>query len=173
MSIDIATWIKNFDESYSQAALVFLALITVTYALFEYRLRWRPIVRPMISLQENDQQTNFFLQLINLGTLPCSAIIEECVLTIGDEKYPTLFDRDMVLFPGEPDKIIPIGSINNIGKQKIIGHEYISNRVEIYLKIGSRKIGKSKKNSYKTVAKYQIDITQTPAALRIVEELFT
>lgn len=91
-------------------------------------------------------------------------------MKIGDEKYPTDFGiTDVVLAPNEEQKIAPIGHINDIGRDKILGHEYKSNRVEITAIVISKSIG-DKDFKYESRFDYQVDISGEKPIFSIIQE---
>jgi hypothetical protein len=112
---------------------------------------------PEIVFEESDGIWFFHVVLVNKGNLPGVAQITEAILRIGDEYYPTIFNQDFVLTPNERQKLAPIGHINQVGRNKIIGHEYKINRVEICLKIKSKPIG-ARRFKYLTEVVYHVDV---------------
>ena len=107
--------------------------------------------------------------LVNKGTYPGIAKIDEATLQIGDERHPTLFKSEISLAPNDKQKISPIGHINKIGIKKIIGHEYISNKVVIYIQVSSKFPG-DKNFQYKTSAKYLVDVAGEKPVFSLISE---
>lgn len=156
-------------NSISNVALVILGVISLWYVRKEFFLKRRPFVSVEILNEILDDVWYFFVVLVNKGTYPGIAKIDKAILQVGDEKYPTLFKTEMSLAPNEKQKIAPIGNINKIGIKKIIGHEYVSNKVIIDILVSSKFPG-DKGFRYKTSAKYLVDVTGEKPIFSLISE---
>lgn len=161
--------LKVINNDYSQLLLLVVAVLTFFFVYKEYVLKRRPFVLPEIVHEEVDGNWFFHVVLVNKGNLPGIAKITNATLTIGDEVYPTVFQQEMVLMPSERQKLAPIGYINKTGREKITGHEYKSNRIEIHLDIESKAIG-TKNFRYKTSITYSVDVKGKSPIIRFESE---
>lgn len=161
-------------NDYSNLGLLILAFWSLLYVKKEYFLKRRPFVdiEVLPTLQENDGSWHFMVKLINKGAFPGLAKISEAKLVIGDETYPTVFNTSVVLAPNEDRKIMSIGHINKKGIEKIIGHEYRSNRVSITVKCISKAIG-DKDFLYESHYEYDVDVVNDKPVLQVVSESLT
>ena len=162
-------FLKELNNNYSNLFLIVMAIIASIIAYREYILRRRPYVLPEITFEIKDDKWFFNILLINKGEYPCVAKIVQAVLKIGDEEYPTPFNEEVVLSPGEKQKIAPMGHINENGRRKIIGHEYRINRVEIILDIASKSL-RQKKLKYHTNIEYEVDVIFDKPVFKLIKE---
>lgn len=91
---------------------------------------------------------------------------------IGDEEYVSLVKNKIFVSPGESKKTAQIGSIYNIGIEKIRNHEYRSNRVEFEIEVLSGEIG-SKKLKYQTRVLYEVNVCDEKPLITLIEESYT
>lgn len=166
--MDIAT-ILNFLNKYSNLLLVVVGIVSLVYVRKEYFLKRRPFITIHLANEIKDNSWFFYLVLVNKGTYTSIARIKKVLLKIGDEKYPTDFDIDIVLAPNEEQKIAPIGYINDIGRNKVLGHEYKINRVEITAVVVSKSIG-DKNFKYESYFNYHVDISGEKPIFNIMKE---
>ncbi len=159
--IDIAStalnFIKTVNSDYAQVILIGVAVATLIYVAREYGLKRRPFMVPELNIRKKDGDWYFDVVIVNKGSLPGLAKTATAKLIIGDEEYPTIFNQELLLTPDDRQTLASLGHINLIGRNKIIGHEYKINRVEIILLIESRSIG-DKKYKYITKIEYYIDV---------------
>ena len=93
-------------------------------------------------------------------------------MTIGDEKYPTIVDKEVVIFPGENEEmLIPVGNINEIGRKKIREAKYTKNIVELLVEVSSRKL-KQKEYRYKTILRLQVLVEEEKPGFILLEKTF-
>lgn len=164
-------FLQNINNNYANVLLLGVAVISAFVAYNEYVSKRRPYVVPEIVIGQVDGNWEFAVLLVNKGERPGIARITKAILKIGDEEYPTVFKIDTILAPNEEKRLAPIGHINELGRNKIVGHEYISNRVEIILEIQSRSIG-DKNFKYKTSAEYYVDVAGNKPILSLTKEAF-
>ncbi len=168
----ILNLLKNINDNYSQLILVFLAIMSVSFAYNEVILKRRPYVLPELAAEQNEKgEWHFIVALVNKGEKPGIAHISKAILKVGDDKYPTLFDLNTVLAPNERVKLFPIGHINQFGIENIKQAKFSSNTVEIYLEIESKAIG-DKEFKYKTTEEYFVDVTGDKPFVRLLKEDF-
>lgn len=159
----------TLNDHYANLALVIIAIISASVAYREYSIRRRPYVLPEIIFEENNANWYFHILLVNKGEYPCIVKIEKALLKIGDEQYPTAFNFEAVLSPGEKQKLAPIGHINDNGRKKIVGHEYRSNRVEICVELRSKGLGQ-KRFKYSTKSEYDVDVSGEKPVFKLIRE---
>ena len=162
------SWVND----YSGMLLVILALATLVYVHEEFSLKIRPFITIKIVPRIEQDKWFFDVVLVNKGTYPGVARVTSAVLKIGDEIYPTPGGVSMVLAPNEENKIFPIGHINQIGRNKILGHEYKSNRFEIQVDAESGAVGDDKLK-YKTVSEFSVDISGEKPVFILTSEKLT
>lgn len=161
--------LQDINNNYSNLLLVVIAIVTATVAYREYSLRKRPYVIPEIAFEKNGESWFFHIVLVNKGERPGIAKITKALLKIGDEDYPTVFKNEIVLAQGDRQKLAPIGHINKKGRDKIIGHEYKNNRLEIHICLESKAIG-DKAYKFQTKAEYLVDVFQDDPIITLVSE---
>lgn len=166
---DFLRFLQNINENYANVLLLIVAVISALYAYREFEIKQRPYVVPEISHELINGSYFFNVALVNKGEYPGFAKITKSVLKIGDEEYPTNFKSTILLSPNENKKVSPIGHINEVGRNKILGNAYRSNTVEIILEISSKSIGD---NDFKYVTQtlYQVDVSADIPKLILVEE---
>lgn len=166
---DFFLLLRNLNDHYSQLALVVLAFVSAIVAYNSFVANRRPYVMPEVNFRAEAGTWYFDAILVNKGERPGIAKITSAILKIGDESYPTVSQVDgIVLSPDERQTIFPVGHINEIGRRRIIGHEYHENRVEIELEIMSRAIG-DKSFLYKTKMVYKIDVSGATPVIQLIE----
>ena len=154
----------------SMAALI--ALIGVAIAYKEYSEKTRPHLDIKLKTEINQGNWNFLTVLSNKGQYPVYSKITKALLTIGDEKYPTIVDQEVVIFPSEDEEImIPIGHINEIGRKKIREAKYTKNIVELLVEVSSRKL-KQKEFRYKTILRVQVLVEEEKPGFILLEKTF-
>lgn len=168
--------ILNQINYYSGISSWITALVAVTalfYTIREFITKRRPYIDIEIQVAENPDKEKggwlFFALLINKGTYPGIVKVKKTEMRVGDESYPSEVKNKMILSPGESMKSALIGSIYKKGINRILGHEYNINRVEMEIEIESGEIG-SKKLKYLTKAIYQIDVTGEKPNIFLIEE---
>ncbi|HQK63551.1 MAG TPA: hypothetical protein PLF16_00185 [Candidatus Staskawiczbacteria bacterium] len=170
MDSPILQFFVCINNNYADLILVIAAIASAVVAYREYLLKRRPYVMPEIIFEEADGKWFFYVGLINKGEYPSVAKITKALLKIGDEKYPTIFDFEAVLSPTEKQRITaPIGHINENGRKRILGHEYKSNRVEIFVSLASKGLNQ-KKFKFLTKAEYEVDISGEKPVFRLIKE---
>jgi len=165
----IARVLIVLNDHYSSLILGIVATISAIVAYKEYILRRRPYVMPEIIVEVIEDKWFFHIMLVNKGEYPAIVKIAQALLTIGDEKYPTEFNLETILSPGEKQKVIPIGHINENGRKKIRGHEYRSNRVEILIDLDSKALGQ-KQFKYETKVEYEVDVSGEKPIFKLIKE---
>ncbi len=163
--------IKTLNQ-YSNLILVFLGILGFIYIREEYILKIRPFVTVEISTRKNDGNWYFDLVLVNKGQYPGKAKIKNAILKVGDETYPTLFNVEMTLAPNERQKLAPIGHINEVGRNKILGHEYRTNRVEIIVDVASGFVS-DKELKYSTHCEYFVNVSGEDPVFSLLSEKLT
>lgn len=163
-------FLKNINDNYSNLVLVLIAVVSLIVAYREYILKTRPFVIPEVVHEEKDGNWFFHILLVNKGSYPAVAKIESAILKIGDEEYPTTFNFETVLSPGEKQKLAPIGHINENGRKKVLGHEYRSNRVEIKVVLYSRAL-RQKNFRYQTEIEYEVNVKGEKPIINLIKEM--
>lgn len=154
----------------SIAALI--ALVGVVIAYKEYSEKTRPYLDVKIKTEINQGKWSFLTILSNKGQYPVYSKITNALLTIGDEKYPTIVDKEVVIFPGENEEmLIPVGNINEVGRKKIREAKYTKNIVELLVEVSSRKL-KQKEYRYKTTLRLQILVEEEKPGFILLEKSF-
>ena len=163
--------LKSINNNYANFLLLVVAVVSAFVAFNEYVSKRRPYVLPEIAVEQTNDKWSFAVILSNKGERPGIARITKAILKIGDEEYPTVFKIDTVLAPNEKQTLAPIGNINKLGRDRIIGHEYKSNRVEIILEVQSKAIG-DKNFIYTTKFEYGVDVSgEKPVLILMKQEL--
>lgn len=172
---NILNWF-NTNQGLAQWLTAFVAGIAVIYTIKEFFLKRRPYIDIEIEYAEisdkNGGGWHFFAKLINKGTYPGIAQINNAELRIGDEAHKTTFKNKIVLSTGESKKVAHIGHINKNGINKILGHEYRTNRVEIEIEVASAEIS-SKKLRFLTKVVFEVVVAGEKPEFLLVEENFT
>ena len=172
---DFGFWL-NDNQGVAQWITALVALVALIYTIKDFFLKQRPFMDLEIQVAENPNKDqggwSFFALLVNKGIYPATVKVEKTIMRIGDEEYPSEVKNIIFVSPGESKKSALIGFISNLGIKKILGHEYRKNRVEIYAKVRSGKIG-SKQLKYLTEVTYRIDISGDKPVITMVEELYT
>jgi hypothetical protein len=149
-----------------------LALIGVWIAYLGHVEKTRPYLDIHIRYEIVSDNWYFFVDTINKGQYPVYSKITKALFTIGDERYPTIFDDELVIFPGQEKKFFaPIGYINSLGRQKIREAKFTKNIVEILVEVSSRKI-KQQKYSYKTLVRLQVLVEEANPQIKLLEQRF-
>lgn len=150
------------------------ALIGVILAFFDFNARTRPYINFDIETQINDsKEWHFFATIINEGQYPIFTTINKAILKIGDEKYPSMFDQEVIVFPGKEKKTKHhLGHINEKGRKLIQDAKYVENTVTLEVELASRKI-KEKRYKYKTYAQFQIFVNGEEPVFRITKMSFS
>ena len=159
----------TINDHYANLLLVLIAGATAVIAYREYLQRRRPYVLPEIVFEKQEDKWFFHVLLINKGEYPAISRISNALLRIGDEEHLTTFRFEAVLSPGEKQKLAPIGHINKVGREKILGHEYKSNRVEITVCLDSKAL-RQKKFKYQTKADYEVDVSGENPVIKLIKE---
>lgn len=129
----------SFPEWITAIAAV-VTLMGVAIAYIDYREKTRPYIDVAIQTQLDQGRWSFLTKISNKGQYPVYSKITNAMLIIGDEKYPTIIDKEWVLFPNESeDVLVPVGNINEIGRKKIREAKYTKNVVELHIDVSSKK----------------------------------
>lgn len=169
MWISILEFLKIINDHYANLILLIIAIVSAIVAYREYSLRHRPYVVPEIVFEGKNTDWYFHVMLVNKGEFPAIAKIAQAILRIGDEEYSTLFKSEILLCPGEKQKLAPIGYIKEDGRNKILGHEYRNNKAEIEVTIDSKALGK-RKFQYKTKTEYHVNVHGKDPVIAIIKE---
>lgn len=168
----ILNWF-NLNQGIAQWLTALIAGVALIYAIKEFFLKRRPYIDVEIEYSEisdkNGGGWHFFAKLINKGTYPGIAQITNAELRIGDETHKTTFKNKIVLSTGENKKAAHLGHINKNGINKILGHEYRTNRVEIEIKVVSGEIG-SDKLTFLTKVIFEVVVTGEKPEFLLIEE---
>jgi len=149
-----------------------IALIGVAIAYREYSEKTRPYLDVKLKTEINQGNWIFLTVLSNKGQYPVYSKITKALLTIGDEKYPTIVDQETVIFPSEDEEIvIPVGHINEIGRKKIRDAKYTKNIVELLVEVSSRKL-KQEEFRYKTILRVQVLVEEEKPGFILLEKTF-
>ena len=171
--MEILTIIKELNNNYANLLLFAVALLSLVYAYREYKIRQRAIVVPELHWEVKENTWYFNLVLANLGVYPAHVSVEKVLLTIGDENYPTEFKEAFFLPPSNSSStkqvVLPIGSINELGRNKIKGHEYRKNRCELLVKLSSKTIGQ-KNFEFESNFLYEIDVNNDTPLFGLIKE---
>ena len=166
----------NQNQGLAQWILAAVALVALIYTIREFFLKQRPYIDLEIQVAENGQTDQagwlFFALLVNKGTYPATVKVQNTIMRVGDEEYPSEVKNFVFISPGESKKMALIGSINNIGIEKIRQKQYKNNYAEIYAKVKSAKIG-SKKLNYLTEVTYRVDVSGDKPLITLIEERYT
>lgn len=153
-----------------------MAFVALLYARQEFILKRRPFIDIDIVVAKNPNVTTggwfFYANIGNKGTYPGQAKIKKTAMRVGDEIYPSDVKQSFLVSPGESKKSALIGSINKLGINKIIGHEYRRNRVEIEVIVESSEINE-KKMKYLTRVIYGVDVSGEQPILTLVREKYS
>jgi len=166
---NFTNFLTHLNTNYANLLLVVVASVTAYYAYKEIVLRHRPYVIPEIVIEINNDKWFFHILLVNKGEKPGIARISKALLIIGDEEYPTNFKFEAILAPNEKQKLAPMGHINKLGRNKILGHEYRNNRVEISVETEARSV-KDKKFKYKTKCEYKVEVLGEKPEIQLISE---
>ena len=169
MASSTLQFLTTLNDHYANLLLVLIAGVASIIAYQEYLQRRRPYVLPEIVFEKQEDKWFFHILLVNKGEYPAIARISNAILRIGDEEYPTTFNFEAILSPGEKQKLAPIGHINESGRKKILGHEYRSNRVEILICLNSKAL-RQKKFKYQTQAEYEVDVSGENPVIKLIKE---
>ncbi len=169
MIYDTLNFLKHVNDNYSNLILVSIAGVAAYLAYKEIILRHRPYVIPEVVAETKDDKWFFHILLVNKGEKPGIAKIKKASLIIGDEEYPTNFKFEAILAPNEKQKLAPIGHINELGRKKVLGNEYRSNRVEIIVETEARAVN-DKKFKYKTVCEYKVEVSGDKPQIELIKE---
>jgi hypothetical protein len=162
-------FLTTINDHYANLIWIAIASITAFIAFREYLLRRRPYVMSEILFEKKDDKWFFNLGLINRGEYPAITKITKAVLKIGDEEYPTTYTSEILLPSNVKEKLAPVGHINQVGRRKIVGHEYRSNRVEIIFCINSKSLGQ-RRFRYQTRIEYEVDVNGDEPVFRLIKE---
>lgn len=170
----VIDWLNKYQGLPSWFNAVF-TLFVLIFAYKELILKRRPFIDIEIQVALNPDKTKggwlFFALLKNKGTYPGIVRVTKTLMKIGDEEYPDKVNNEFILSPEEEKKSALIGSIYKNGVDKIIGHKYRSNRVEISIEITSRAIGE-KKMKYKSEFVYEVNVVgEKPDIILLSEKM--
>lgn len=150
------------------------ALIGVAIGFVEYREKTRPYidVELQTEINTNSKIWMFSTLILNKGQYPVFSKITRALLVVGDEKFPTIVDTEVVIFPGDDKKIqIPVGHITEIGRKKIREAKYTKNVVELDIEVSSRKL-REKEFKYRTLLRVQILVEEESPSFVLLEKSF-
>ena len=160
-----ANFLNGSFPEWIMAIAAVVTLIGVVIAYIEYREKTRPYIDIAIQTQIDQGRWNFLTKISNKGQYPIYSKITNALLVIGDEKYPTIVDKEWVIFPNESeDVLVPVGNINEIGK-------YTKNVVELLVEVSSRKL-KQKEFAYKTILRVQVLVEEEKPGFILLEKTF-
>lgn len=165
----LATILSTINDHYGNLLLGLIGIASAIVAYREYLLRQRPYVMPEVIFEKNGSDWYFHAGLFNKGEYPAITRISKAILKIGDEEYPTSFAPSFILAPGEKQKVAPLGHIKEIGRKRILGHEYRNNRMEIIVCLNSKSL-KEKNFKYQTEAEYEVDVSGENPVIRLIKE---
>lgn len=173
--IDILDWL-NKHQGVANWIVAAVAIVALWYAIKEFVIKRRPYIDVEIEVMENRDKERggwlFYAKLLNKGTYPGVIKDIQTVIRVGDEVYPNEITNKFFIAPGESKKTALIGSIYRQGVEKILGHEYRSNRCEIEIEIQSGEID-TEKLKYSTKATYQVDVRGERPVITLIEEVLT
>ena len=167
----LLSYLKDINNNYSQLFILIIALITFIILYREYIAKRRPYIFPELIFENKDDNWFFSFILKNSGVYPAIVKVNKAKLIIGDELYPTEFNSEMLISPGEVNKILPIGYINTTGRNNINNSHYNINIVQIEFEVVSKTVG-DKKYKYTTEIIYKIDVKNELPAIHLVFEKF-
>lgn len=169
---------KNFNFFYGSlpewimSLAAFVGLLGVATAYREYNEKTRPYLDIKIKTEISQAEWSFLTIISNKGQYPVYSRITNALLTIGDEKYPTIVDQEMVIFPGENEEtLIPIGHINANGRKKIREAKFTKNIVELQVEVSSRKL-RQREYRYKTILRLQVLVEEEKPGFILLEKSF-
>lgn len=169
----IFNYLLNNYKDLSSLVTVILAGATLFIAYKELILKRRPFIDIEIQKAENSDKEKkgwlFFALLKNKGTYPGIVRVSKTIMKIGDEEYLSEIKNEFVLSPGEEKKSALIGSIYESGIKRVLGHEYMSNRVELVVEIDSRGISE-KKMKYKSKFNYEVNVKNKEPLIVLISE---
>lgn len=168
----LLNFLKIINNEYSQLLLFLVAIITLYLVYREYVSKRRPYIFPELTFEPVQDKWYFHFILKNAGVYPAQVKVNKAQLKIGDEIFPTEFNSEMLVPVGEVKKLLPIGHINEVGRNKIIRGEYSANRVEINFNISSKSIG-DKEYKYNTTVVYSVNVKGEFPIIQLVSEKFS
>jgi len=171
----IFEWLNN-NQGLAAWITATVAVFALVYTVREFFLKRRPFIDIEIQIAENPNKEQggwlFFALLVNKGTYTAVVKVTKTVMRVGDEEYPSEIKNRLFIAPGESKKTALIGSIYEIGINKIRNHEYRINRAEIEIEVLSGELN-SKKLKYLTRGVYQVDILGDKPIITLIEEKYT
>ena len=165
-------FIKELNNEYADFLLFLVTALALWFVYEEYVLKRRPFIFPELTFEKKGDDWYFHFLLQNAGTYPVLTKIDKAKLTIGDEVYPTEFHSEMLIPVGKNKKLVPVGHINKIGRDKVINNKYKNNRVEVEFRLESKPIG-SKTYKYSTSVTYEINVEGNIPVIKVIFERFS
>jgi hypothetical protein len=149
------------------------AIVSAILAFSDFNARNRPYIDFDIDHVINDnKEWHFFASVINKGQYPVFTTITKAILKVGDVKYPSMFEQEVVVFPGQEKKTKHhLGYISEKGRELIKDSKYIENTVTLEIELASRKINE-KKYKYKTYALLQIMVGGDEPGFKVIKMTF-
>ncbi len=164
--------LKIINNDYSQITLVLIAVISLWFVYHEFISKRRPFTFPTLLSSKNGDDWYFQFILTNKGNMPAMTKVTKALLKIGDEEFPTNFNNEIILAPNEKEFIVNVGHINKFGRNKIIGHEYLINRVEIIFNLESKFIS-DRRYKYNTEVTYEVNVKGESPIFTVISQKFT
>lgn len=165
-------FLKVINNDYSQLILVLIAAGTLGFVYSEFLSKRRPFTFPLLQLVQKGDEWHFHFILFNKGSMPAFTRVTKALLRIGDEEHPTIFKNEIILAPNEREFVVSVGYINKVGRDRIIGHEYRINRVEIIFCLESKFINE-RKYKYNTEVTYEVNVKGELPVFTVINQKFT
>lgn len=163
----------NFYQGLAQWLIFITGIIALMIAYKEFVLKKRPYIDFEIQISKNPNSHDggwlFFALIINNGTYPGVARVKRTLMKVGDEEYPDEVKSEMIISPGKSVKSALIGSIYNLGIERIKHNQYRNNRVEFEIAVESKSLG-SKKMQYITEARYEVNVRGRKPIIILISE---
>ena len=168
----IFIFLKMINDDLSQLILVVVAIVSLWFVYSEFVSKRRPFTFPTLQVLQKNEEWHFQFILINKGTMPAFTKVAQALLKIGDEEYPTFVKNEIILAPNEKEFVVSVGYINKAGRDRILGHEYRINRVEIIFCLESKFIS-DRKYKYNTEVVYEVDVKGASPIFTVISQKFT
>lgn len=164
--------LNKLDE-YSEAGLLILGVISLTYVRKEYLLKRRPFVDTEVIFRKNKDENDkerwdFLILLVNQSNFPTTVKIKKMELIIGEDKYPSENALEIPLAPLARTVAIHIGHINELGIDKIRRKQYLSNECLIVIEFEYKPIDEQA-FKYKRYSTFEVDVTGDNPVFKLKE----
>jgi hypothetical protein len=149
-------------------------LLGVWIAYQDYSQKTRPYVEVEIETEIDKESAtwNLLAKVLNNGAYPVYVKVDKALLILGDEKYPTLVEKEFTISPKDDKIRIPVGYIYKVGRDRIKQAKYLKNTIELELEISSKKINDFN-YKYTTYLKVQILVENDKPGFILLEKKFT